>query len=79
MPEWRSFANSTPPVLLWSLRAGKNVLQMYPRTSLWQDSILRRQVKISTCPCVEKPARADSVSHFKTANEILTPLFGILC
>jgi len=59
--------------------AHKNSFRMYPGASLWQDSILRKQVKISTCPCVEKPARADSVSHFKTVNEILTPLFNILC
>jgi hypothetical protein len=60
-------------------RDSKNVLQMFPGPSLWQDSILRKQVKISTCPCVEKPARADSVSHFKTVKEILTLLFIILC
>jgi len=59
--------------------AHKNLFQMYPRASLWQDSILRKQVKISTCPSAERPARADSVSHFKTAQEILTPLFIILC
>jgi len=33
--------------------AHKNLFQMYPCASLWQDSILRKQVKISTCPCAE--------------------------
>jgi len=37
----------------------ENIFSEYAGSSYWQDSILRRQVKISTCPCARKPARVD--------------------
>src|SRR5215470_12976670 len=54
---------------------GQNVFLMYARTSLWQDSIPWRQVKISTCPSLGKNLpRRSGISHFRTERENLTPL-----